>query len=151
MGFLGSFFSSLWAGPLYLAALFLFVALVLFAGTVVLRLRGKPLPRLTGTILVTLLLLVAVGLLAPQQLEVSIYKLSLMSMAGVGGYWLDIALFPYARPDNYLVNPDYRNARPVTGDANCPVVMGYRLTFAAAMLRRSIIVGAAMLASALGA
>ncbi|MDD2722205.1 MAG: putative holin [Gallionella sp.] len=151
MGLIGSFFSSLWAAPLYLAALFLTVALALSVGSFVLRRRGKPLPRLTGTILITLLLLLAVGLLAPQQLAVSLYKLSLLSMAGVAGYWLDIALFPYARPDTYLVNPDYRNARPVIGDANCPVVMGYRLTFAAAMLRRSIIVGAAMLTSALGA
>lgn len=108
------------------------------------------LPRLSGTIAVTVLLLIAVGLLAPQQLLVSLYKLSLLSMAGVAGYWLDCALFPYARPDGYLTHPTWRDAPQKDGDADCPVVMGYRLTFAAAMLRRAIIVGMAMLASALG-
>lgn len=147
MGFIGSLFSSPWDW----LALFALVALVVSAVRIVLFRVGKHLPRLIGTIFVTLLLLCAVGLLAPQQLVVSLYKLSLFSMAGVAGYWLDRALFPYSRPDSYLVNPDYRNSPPVAGDANCPVVMGYRLLMAAAMLRRAIIVGMAMLASALGA
>ena len=109
------------------------------------------LPRLAGTIAVTVVLLLSIMLLSPQQLPVTLYKLSLLSTAGVAGYWLDCALFPYARPDGYLVNPDYRNASHVAGDADCPVVMGYRLTFAGAMLRRAIIVGCAMLAIGLGA
>ena len=109
------------------------------------------LPRLAGTIAVTVALMTAIGLLAPHQLPVTLYKLSLLSMAGVAGYWLDIALFPYARPDGYLVNPDWRDAPPKVGDADRPVVMGYRLTFAGAMLRRAIIVGCAMLAIGLGA
>jgi len=147
MDLIADFFLSAWGW----LALFTFTVLVLLLGNYVLDVIGKPLPRLTGTIFVTLLLLLAVGLLAPQQLMVSLYKLSLFSMAGVAGYWLDRALFPYARPDSYLVNPDYRNSPPVAGDANCPVVMGYRLLMAAAMLRRATIVGGAMLASALGA
>ena len=56
-------------------------------------------PRLFGWLIATLLLLVAIAFLAPQQLPVSLYKLSLVSMAGVVGYWLDRSLFPYARPD----------------------------------------------------
>jgi len=109
------------------------------------------LPRLAGTIAVTVVLLLSIMLLSPQQLPVTLYKLSLLSTAGVAGYWLDCALFPYAHPDGYLVNPNYHEAPQIKGDADCPVVMGYRLTFAGAMLRRAIIVGCAMLAVGLGA
>lgn len=109
------------------------------------------LPRLAGTIAVTVVLLISIMLLAPHQLPVTLYKLSLLSTAGVAGYWLDCALFPYARPDGYLVNPDYRKSTPQVNEADNPVVFGYRLTFAAAMLRRAIIVGCAMLAIGLGA
>ena len=51
---------------------------------------------------VAALLSVLVWLMAPQQLPVSVYKLSLVAMAAVAGYWLDRSLFPYARPDLFL-------------------------------------------------
>lgn len=89
-------------------------------------------PRLSGCIVGTVLLAVVVGLLAPQQLPVSAYKLSLVSMAGVIGYWLDRSLFPYARPDRLVHHT-------------------FALLFALAMIRRAIIVGCAMLAIGLGA
>lgn len=85
-------------------------------------------PRLSGWLLVALLLTLAVWWLAPQQLPVTLYKLSLVTVAAVAGYWIDRGLFPYARPDQVadeLIN--------------------------AAMLRRAIIVAAAMLAMGLGA
>lgn len=44
------------------------------------------LPRLFSWILATLFLLLLVLLLAPQQIPVSLYKLSLITMAGVVGY-----------------------------------------------------------------
>lgn len=94
------------------------------------------LPRLSGWLLATVLLLIAIGLLAPQQLPVSLYKLSLVSMAGVGGYWLDRSLFPYARPDAFL---------------NSPATDRAAMIFAASMLRRAVVVGCAMLAIGLGA
>lgn len=93
-------------------------------------------PRLSGWLLATVLLLIAIGLLAPQQLPVSLYKLSLVSMAGVGGYWLDRSLFPYARPDVFLNGSNTDRTAMV---------------FAAAMLRRAVVVGCAMLAIGLGA
>lgn len=108
-------------------------------------------PRLFGTLLITVMLLLAVALLAPQQLPVSLYKLSLLSMAGLAGYWLDRAMFPYSRPDGYLMNPRWDWATPANGRADHPVVAGYELVMAAAMLRRSVIVGCAMLAVGLGA
>ena len=92
----------------------------------------KKLPRLSFTILITLILIGTVYALSPQQLPVSLYKLSLITTAGVVGYWLDRAIFPYARPNELDANP-------------------YGILTAAAMLRRAIIVGCAMLAMSLGA
>ena len=64
-----------------------------------------PRPRLWGWLLMTLVLLAAVWLIAPQQLPVSLYKLSLVTLAAVVGYWLDRSLFPYARPDTMRIQP----------------------------------------------
>lgn len=94
------------------------------------------LPRLSGWLFATMLLLIAIYLLAPQQLPVSLYKLSLISMAGVGGYWLDRSLFPYARPDTFL--------KGSASDRSAFI-------FGVSMLRRAIVVGCAMLAICLGA
>lgn len=91
----------------------------------------KKLPRMTDWILITILLIGLVALLSPQQLPVLLYKLSLITMAAAVGYWIDRSLFPYARPDN-------------------PKLNDFDLLIAAAMLRRAMIVGCAMLAVSLG-
>jgi hypothetical protein len=113
---------------------------------------------LTGWLLITLALLVCVWLIAPQQLPVSLYKLSLVSLAAVVGYWLDRSLFPYARPDVFLDladDPDeleesfgpegFSIQLAAQPDAVLLQVLGI------AMIRRAIIVGCAMLAMGLGA
>lgn len=105
-------------------------------------------PRLSGWLIVTVLLLIFIALLNPQQLPVSLYKLSLISEAGVAGYWLDRSLFPYARPDNFMAQPVSIGAPFVP---NRSVVPSQQIAFAAAMLRRAVIVGCAMLAVGLGA
>ena len=107
--------------------------------------------RLLPLILVTVALFVGVMLLSPQQLPVIGSKVLHVTLAGVVAFWIDVLFFPYARPDGYLVNPNYHDAPQKAGDADYPVVMGYRLTFVGAMLRRAIIVGCAMLAIGLGA
>lgn len=71
--------------------------------------------------------------IAPQQLPVTLYKLSLISIAAVVGYWIDRSLFPYARPDVFLND----------GPAD--------VAFSAAQLRRAIIVAACVIGVALGA
>ncbi len=114
-------------------------------------------PRLFGWLIATFLLLIAIALLAPQQLPVSLYKLSLVSMAGVAGYWLDRSLFPYARPDSFVSEPgeSIEVKPPIPGvDAqwllwDCGTSAG--LLFGLAMLRRAVIVGCAMLAISGGA
>lgn len=95
-------------------------------------------PRLSGWLLITLLLLACVWLIAPHQLPVSLYKLSLVATAAVVGYWIDRSLFPYARPDVFLDQHD------IPDDTLLRLM-------AMAMVRRAIIVGCAMLAMGLGA
>ncbi|GLT22665.1 membrane protein [Zoogloea oryzae] len=118
-------------------------------------------PRLFGWLIVTILLLVAIAFLAPQQLPVSLYKLSLVSMAGVVGYWLDRSLFPYARPDaltDYCAVDDIESLEDLKldeGENPEPILAEFdtraNIVFGLAMLRRAIIVGCAMLALGLGA
>lgn len=99
-------------------------------------------PRLAGWLVVAVLAVLAVWLVAPQQLPVSLYKFSLVAVAGVGGYRLDRSLFPYARPDWLLNRVEY-------GHPEAKLAFG--IMTAAAMLRRGLIVGCAMLAMGLGA
>jgi hypothetical protein len=101
-------------------------------------------PRLTGWTLITLVLLAAVWLLAPQQLPVSLYKLSLVALAAVIGYWLDRSLFPYARPDKF-----YALAQRHSNSGLVSSVLQEAMNWAT--LRRAIIVGCSMLAMGLGA
>lgn len=99
-----------------------------------------PMPRLLGWIVVSILLTLAVALIAPQQVPVSLYKLNLIALAGVAGYWLDRALFPYARPDRFV--DKVRRDR----DDLCSAGLAM-----ASMLRRAVVVAAAMVAVGLGA
>lgn len=56
-------------------------------------------PRLTFWALITILLLIALYLIAPTKIAVVLYKAALVTGGAVLGYWIDRALFPYARPD----------------------------------------------------
>lgn len=88
--------------------------------------------RMDDWFLYALVLTALIAWLAPQQLGVSAYKMSLNAIGGLFGYWLDRSAFPYARPDN-------------------PEIMASDVRFAAAMQRRAIIMGASILAAGLGA
>lgn len=128
--------------------------------------------RLADWVFCALLLLAAVGWMAPQQLPVAVYKLALMALAALAGYWLDRSMFPYARPDVLLLGaqaaqqPETRFAalrdvvsftEPKAADeaAGAPLdAAGARellLLGAVCMVRRSLVVGAGMLAVGLGA
>lgn len=108
-------------------------------------------PRLLGCSVLAVILVAAVALVAPQQIGVILFKACLISLASYGGYWLDRTVFPYARPDSYLVSADWRSQQePANDQANHPLVGGYEMVFAAAMLRRGIIMAGAMLGVGLG-
>ena len=55
-------------------------------------------PRLLGWLFFTVLLILAIAWLSPPQLPVMLYKVAMVTMGAVLGYWIDRALFPYARP-----------------------------------------------------
>lgn len=107
-------------------------------------------PRGTAWFLVALLLLLVVAALSPLQIPIAVYKLSLIALAACVGYWIDRALFPYSRPDGYLRrNWRYGTDEP-DSDADYPVVDTYHPIFAAALIRRAIVVGAVIIGVALG-
>jgi hypothetical protein len=89
------------------------------------------LPRLTVIALITASLLVLLALFAPQQLPVVLYKVALVTLGAVLGYWIDRVLFPYARPHAVCTSTDY-----------WPRSM--------AMLRRALVVLACVLGLTLG-
>ncbi|BEU95533.1 putative holin [Acidovorax sp. DW039] len=87
---------------------------------------------------------------APAQLPVVLYKAALIALAAVLGYWLDRALFPYARPDGYLQRDWRYGTDEPEGDVDYPVVQAYIRVYTAAMLRRAIVVGCVVLGIAAG-
>jgi hypothetical protein len=109
-------------------------------------------PRLTSWIILSALLVMGLGIIAPQQVPVALYKLTLIALAAVVGYHLDRALFPYARPDIYLRNNDWKSCLRNAPEykEHYELVDGYALVFAMAMLRRAIIVAAVVIGVALG-
>ena len=110
----------------------------------------KRTPRMAGWLLTALLLIIAIALISPQQLPVALYKLSLISLAAVVAYWLDRSLFPYARPDSYLLRDWRHGTEEQEFEADYPVLAEHMLPFCVAMLRRAIIVGAVVVGVALG-
>lgn len=96
-------------------------------------------PRMSATLFVAVSLGLAIAALAPQQLPVTLYKLSLITIAAVAGYYIDRELFPYARPDRLL-------SRYQCADDKLGAYLA-----GAAMARRALVVSACVIAVALGA
>ena len=83
---------------------------------------------------------------------VSLYKAHLMSLGGWGGYWLDRALFPYARPHECLPIDDWRLTPEEKDILQGPDFLEIGPpAFAMAMMRRAVIVAACLICVGLGA
>lgn len=95
--------------------------------------------RMSFSLCAALVLTVVIGIIAPHQLPVTAYKLSLISLAAVAGYHIDRECFPYARPDRLLA---LHIQEPGAG---------WALIYAAAQIRRALVVAAVVVAVALGA
>jgi len=119
--------------------------------------------RMSDWLLIAVILTLIVWLVAPKQLPVSLYKLSLISLAAVAGYWIDRSLFPYARPDAFLhlepLDPSQalNEIDPEVGPDSIELCLSatpddvlFRMA-GIAMLRRAVIVASTMLAVGLGA
>jgi len=108
-------------------------------------------PRLFLLIVFNVVLIGLVLAIAPQQAPVTLYKLSLVTLAGLVGYWLDRAIFPYARPDEFIERMAFKNTRNENAFFHSIIKNGQELAFSSSLIRRAIIVGCAMLAMGLGA
>ena len=107
--------------------------------------------RLLGWLIAAVVLLIVIALTSPQQLGVTLYKLSLVSLAAVLGYHLDRGLFPYASPGGYLRhNWKVTDAHQGPDQPEYPIVPGFEMVFAAVLLRRAVIVLAVVLGVTLG-
>ncbi|EBA9761049.1 hypothetical protein CFJ40_02100 [Salmonella enterica] len=104
-----------------------------------------PRPRLWGWLLAAAVMFLVIAVVSPQQLPVVIYKLALISLAAVLGYWLDRSLFPKARPGQFQ-----RHTPQLMNLGRYPVETGCHLVFAATLIRRAVIVAAVCLAVAMG-
>lgn len=115
--------------------------------------------RLRNWIILAVALLAAIAIISPEQLGVTLYKLSLVSIAAILGYHLDRALFPYASPGSYLLD-DWKKNKNRKISQRCgidyfhgpehPVAKGYELIFAAVLIRRALIVAAICLGVTMG-
>ncbi len=90
--------------------------------------------RMSPWLLAGLAATALIAVLAPHQIGVTLYKLSLVLLAAWLGYWIDRGLFPYARPHRMHSHSQTEPAR-----------------FSLAAIRRALIVAAAMIAVGLGA
>lgn len=84
---------------------------------------------------------------------VSLYKAHLMSLGGWGGYWLDRALFPYARPHGFLdvLNEDaplHGSEEHYASFDELSIAPG---AYTSAMMRRALIVVGCLICVGLGA
>jgi len=104
--------------------------------------------RLFGWALITLSLLIGLWLLRPEQMPVILYKFCLVTFGAVLGYWIDRAIFPYARPHTWL--PMHGEIAP-GGVGSIPTLQLSESIFPVLlMIRRTIIVFACILGLTLG-
>jgi len=104
------------------------------------------LPRLSGWALIALSLVAITWMAEPTRLPAVVAKLANIALAGVAAYWFDRAVFYYARPDRYLIDAE----PPLSPHDKNNVMPGCEALFISACHRRDRIIGAAMLAVALG-
>lgn len=121
----------------------------------------KTLPRMLVWCVLSLVLVVAALVFQNDHpgsvFAVTLYKAHLMALGGWGGYWLDRALFPYARPHADWGPP---GAPATPAAAGGPLLLDEESMLvsepfisdsAVAMIRRAIVVAACLVCVGLGA
>ncbi|MFP5473080.1 MAG: putative holin [Gammaproteobacteria bacterium] len=111
------------------------------------------LPWLVVSIILALAALFAQSQAPGNIIAVSLYKAHLLSLGGWIGYWLDRGLFPYDRPHEYLL-PEAEELDTIPPDAEVLEGVGELVdgrNYGSAMIRRAIIVAAALICVGLGA
>lgn len=90
--------------------------------------------RIGPWLVLALITSIGVAFLYPHQIGVLLWSLTKLCWAAYLGYWIDRSIFPYARPDRF--NPETNIAE--------------RTLWEMLMLRRAIIIAAAIIALGLG-
>jgi hypothetical protein len=103
--------------------------------------------RMWDWLLISAVLLIIIYHIRPELLPVDVHKISLITMAAFVGYWIDRSAFPRSRPSAFMSKPYSLGGGYVPQEAVCPT---QQLVFAAAMIRRSIIIGCAILGASIG-
>lgn len=93
-------------------------------------------------IAVAVMMLGLVASVAPDQLGVTIAKVSLVTLGAIAGFYIDKAVFPYADPDTFKDLADT--------EADEDIRIAYMDSLDTAAIRRSIIVAAAIIGVCLG-
>lgn len=101
--------------------------------------------RMSLWLWVTLALVAVVAIVAPLQIMVMLSKLVLVTLAAWLGYWIDRAMFPYARPHEFLDDSKEEKAEATQG-----VLEVKGVAFEWCMMRRAVVVVGVMLAVSLG-
>lgn len=101
--------------------------------------------RMSLWLWVTVALVGVAAVLAPLQLMVMLSKLVLVTLAAWLGYWIDRAMFPYARPHEFLDDSKEEKSEAAQG-----VLEVKGIAFEWCMMRRAVIVVGVMLAVSLG-
>lgn len=101
--------------------------------------------RLKVVLLISLWAILGVVLSAPLQVVITLgYKFSLVLLGVTLGWWVDFFLFPYARPQGYLVEHWKKRVGFTATRADHVLCPGYEMVFAVACIRRAaVMVGVA--------
>jgi len=105
--------------------------------------------RAAPWLLAALVMATIVGVLYPHQLGVLLWSLTKLSFGAYLGYWIDRSIFPYARPGDALPSAIEPESNPDSDWLPLLVEDGL-LQPELLMLRRAIIIAAAVLALGLG-
>lgn len=71
------------------------------------------LPRLIWCGIVAVLMLIVLYAIAPHRMELALYKISFVPLAGVVAYWVCRELFPHLRPSDCLEPKDTNGFRAI--------------------------------------
>ncbi len=117
---------------------------------------NESMPRLWKTALLTVAAIVFLAVASVDQFGVLYKKCVLVAVAAVVGYYIDRAVFPYARPHDVKSLADdqrtlWRKQTIDVSDFQVAYVAALESAFGNACIRRAIIIAATLLAFALGA
>ena len=105
-----------------------------------------------AALVITVLLLASVGVWAPQQVEVILFKICLVTLAALLGYWVDRVIFPYGRLHELKdeMKSSQNNSKSNDKNARIEDAKNKTSSFNSGQIRRAIIIFGTILGVCLG-